>query len=473
VGENGAGKSTFMKILSGVWPEGSYSGDIFFLENPLKVQDTLSARELGISIIHQELCLFPKLSVAENIFLTEEAPYNGQASKRILSRVDWKKLQEQSETLFRTLGFNIPSNALIEDLSIAQKQLVEIAKAMHQNAKLLILDEPTSALSEKETQTLFHLIRKMKKEGMSFIYISHKLEEVFALSDRIVVLRDGKTVANLKTSESTQQEVIEHMVGRPFSPVSKKLNFDAKEPILKIKNLSLTENNKPILKDISFELYPGEILGIAGLMGAGRSELLKTILGLYPGERKGEIIFSDHKVSWRSMGEALNAGVSYVPEDRKKEGLFLSHSVNFNASISILKKFVNAFKRIDSAQEEVETAHICKSLKVKYNNLSQPIRLLSGGNQQKVLLGKMIATNPKIIFLDEPTRGIDLAAKEEIYEIIKTLSEKNIAVLLVSSELPELLNLSHRVLVLKEGQLVSNLQNNNLTQEKVMENAWN
>ncbi len=469
VGENGAGKSTLMKILSGVWPIGTFGGQVTFGGEPLQLKNPLQGRTTGISIIHQELCLFPKLSVAENLFLTESFPYDGKPSMRLFSRVQWESLYEKAESLFRDLEFDVPARALVEDLSVAQQQLVEIARAFHHKAQLLILDEPTSALSQQEVVHLFNVIKRMRKADMSFIYISHKLEEVFELADRIVVLRDGKAVAELDPKQTQASEVIRHMVGRPLKEGSKNSSEPHITKIFEVQHLSHTlPSGKKILEDISFELHEGEILGIAGLMGSGRSELLRSLLGVLPGMREGEVVYAGTRVHWNDIRQAMASGVAFVPEDRKKDGLFLDLGIDFNLTISNLSSLLGWGKQLDLKKESELVDVYAKKMNVKLNNFKDPIKLLSGGNQQKVLLAKMVARSPKILFLDEPTRGIDVGAKEEIYQIIRRLASEKISVVLVSSELPEILSLSDRVLVLREGRAVGELVNRALTQEQVM-----
>lgn len=470
VGENGAGKSTLMKILSGVWPVGSYEGKMVFEGEALAHKTPLDAREAGISIIHQELCLFPHLSVAENLFLSEAYPYEGKASSRLLSRVRWKTLFAHADTLMKDLGFDIPVRALVSELSVAERQLVEIARAFHQNASLLVLDEPTSALSQSEVERLFEVLKRMRGQ-ITFIYISHKLDEVFELCDRILVLRDGQSVAMLDAAATNAEEVIHHMVGRPLTLAQKHQVDVSGDPVLSVRNLShIEENGNLRLENISFDLMPGEILGVAGLMGSGRSELLRSLIGVLPGSRQGEVIFEGRTVAWNGIGEALNDGIAFVPEDRKKDGLFLDHSIEFNGTISVLHKFTRAgFLKLE--QEDRFAEDIFQQLHVKYAEGTDPIKVLSGGNQQKVLLAKMVATRPKVLLLDEPTRGIDIGAKEEIYQIIRELVRDGISVIVVSSELPEILGLSDRVLVLREGESRGLLINQDLTQERVMARA--
>ncbi|MBI1859474.1 MAG: sugar ABC transporter ATP-binding protein, partial [Deltaproteobacteria bacterium] len=454
VGENGAGKSTLMKILSGVWPHGSFSGQILLDGAELKLCSPLDGRKAGISIIHQELCLFPQLTVAENLFLTEEFPYTGRPSQRLFSPVRWAQLREHAAHLLGNLGFDVPCDVRIDTLSVAQRQLVEIARAFHQNARLLILDEPTSALSDSEVKNLFTVINRMRQSGMSFIYISHKLDEVFTLADRIVILRDGTSVSELDPKTTNRDEIVHHMVGRPLGQTAVVKTADAnRSKILEVKRLShRSPYGEPLLKDISFSLSQGEILGIAGLMGSGRSELLRSLLGILPGNRSGEIEYDGHAAPWTDMRGAMDHGIAFVPEDRKKDGLFLDLSIRFNTSIGILDRLSPkmGWLRLNSENEEV--TRLCKAMGVKLSHLDRAVRTLSGGNQQKVLLAKMVALSPRVLLLDEPTRGIDIGAKEEIYEIIRKLADCGIAIILVSSELPEILALADRVLVLREGE---------------------
>lgn len=470
VGENGAGKSTLMKILSGVWPHGSYQGHVEMGSQELRLTNPLEGRKAGISIIHQELCLFPELTVTENLFLTEEFPYTGRASQTLFCRVRWTEMIRNAVRLLDDLGFQVPASESIKSLSVAQCQLVEIARAFHQNARILILDEPTSALSNSEVKNLFSVIERMRSKGMAFVYISHKLEEIFRLADRIIVLRDGMSVAELKPNNTDQAEVVRHMVGRTL-PERK---ADRHHPcsgatILEVKQLGHHSPQGTVILDrIGFSLKQGEILGIAGLMGSGRSELLRSLLGVLPGRRTGSVLFNQEEKTWRGITDAMKDGIAFVPEDRKKEGLFLNLSIAFNTSISVLDKFRASAGLLDLSGEEKEVRRLCEAMGVKLSRLSDAVRTLSGGNQQKVLLSKVVALSPRILFLDEPTRGIDVGAKEEIYEIILKLADCGIAILLVSSELPEILALADRVLVLREGMAVGELENIHLTQEQVM-----
>ncbi len=468
VGENGAGKSTLMKILSGVWPHGSYEGHVLLGDNLLCLKDTLDGWNSGISIIHQELCLFPELTVAENLFLNEAFPYAGVPSQKLWSPVHWKSLYDRATGIFRELGFAVDARAKVRELSVAQRQLVEIARAFHHRSKILILDEPTSALSQVEVDQLFQVIRRMK-DHISFIYISHKLEEVFAMADRIVILRDGQSVAELNPKSVTREDVIAHMVGRPVEFSQRKHEGSTCPPRLRVSELSHRNNaGENILDQITFDLHPGEVVGVAGLMGSGRSELLRSIVGILPGTRSGTLLLGGKPIRWTSIQEAMDAGIAFVPEDRKRDGLFLDHSVKFNLTLSILNELAGHAGVLDLAREKTTAARLVKELQVKCASNELPVRWLSGGNQQKVLLAKVLARNPQVLLLDEPTRGIDIGAKQEIYELIHRLRDQGLAILLVSSELPEILALSDRIIVLRGGMMTADLPNENLRQETIL-----
>ncbi len=470
VGENGAGKSTLMKILSGVWPQGTFTGELRFAGEPLHLKSPLDARKAGISIIHQELCLFPHLTVAENLLLTEAPPFDGSPSASLFQAVGWPLLYAKASQLLEELGFEISAHSLVKDLSVAERQMVEIARAVHHQARLLILDEPTSALSTREVHRLFEVLDRMKASQVTLIYISHKLDEVFRLADRIVVLRDGRTVADLNPKETTPEEVVRYMVGRP---ILDKRYFEASvpaaEPLLEIEGLGhVLSDGHPRLEGIGFSVAPGEIVGVAGLMGSGRSELLRSLVGVLPGKRTGLVRFDGKVVDWKNVSESLDAGVSFVPEDRKKDGLCLDLGVGFNLSLSILRMLSDRLGLVDANRERNRAEELRRYLTVRCGTLAQSVKSLSGGNQQKVLLGKMVARGPRLLLLDEPTRGIDIGAKGEIYEIIAKLAAEGMAIMVVSSELPEILALSHRVVVLREGRQVGVLENQGLTQETIL-----
>ncbi len=455
-GENGAGKSTLMKILSGVWPKGSFTGEMVLSGKGFEPKNPLHAQQTGVAIIHQELSLFPELSVAENLFFSE--------GNRLTQRVNWNQLHQRAEALLEKLGFSIPVTEKVKNLSIGQKQWIEIAKALHQDVKVLLLDEPTSALGKSDTLRLMQLLKELKKTT-ALIYISHKLDEVFEIADQIIVLRDGHLALNQPREKVTEEQLIAAMVGRQFT-ASIRPKFEVKEntpPILRVENLThINPLGKPVLQNISFSLFPGEILGVGGLMGAGRSEFLRSLFGVLPGNRSGQILYEGKPIDWKDPADAISRGITFVPEERKKDGLFLDLSLTFNLTISLP----------DGHRKESRdrvTSKLLSLLKAKYQTPDQPVKSLSGGNQQKVLIGRTLATHPKLLLLDEPTRGIDIAAKMEIYDLLNHLKKEGIAILMVSSELPELLRLSDRVLVMRNGRCAATLDNDtHLTQETIM-----
>ena len=465
VGENGAGKSTLMKTLSGVYPAGTYGGEIFVNGELKQFHNIREAENAGIAIIFQELSLVKELTVAENIFL-------GKAPSRF-GIINWSEIYQKAGQLLRDLNLPINPRTKIGNLGIGQQQLVEIAKALSQNAKILVLDEPTAALTESEVETLFQILRNLKSRGVGMIYISHKLDEVFAMSDRITVLRDGKTIGTKAAKELDKDRVIALMVGREVGDIYPKTTHEFGENVLEIKHLTAFDAEHPSRKtvdDVSFAVKKGEILGIAGLMGAGRSELLMAIFGAWFGATSGEILVEGVKIQINSPSEAIKYGIGFVTEDRKRFGLILEQTISDNMTLAGLKRITSAFLT-NRARETVAARGFMKSLKVKANSPLTVAGTLSGGNQQKVVLGKWLLTNPKVLFLDEPTRGIDVGAKQEIYSEINKLAQQGLAIVMVSSELPEVLGLSDRVLVLHEGRLTGEFTRKDATPEKVMRAA--
>lgn len=462
VGENGAGKSTLMKTLSGVYPFGSYGGDIVVEGQVQQFKTVRDAENAGVAIIFQELSLVKELTVGENIFLGKEPSRFGI--------INWAELYQKASQLLKDLRLPIDPRTPVGNLGIGQQQLVEIAKALSQNAKLLVLDEPTAALTESEVETLFNILTDLKSRGVGMIYISHKLDEVFAMSDRITVLRDGKTVGTENAKDLTKDKVISLMVGRDVGDIFPKTSHEFGETVLEIKNLNAYDfdnPNKKIVNNVSFSVKKGEVLGIAGLMGAGRSELLMSIFGAWQGKSSGEVFVEGSKVDINSPAEAIKNGIGFVTEDRKRFGLILEQTILDNSTLAGLKQISGAFL-INRSRETIATKKVMSSLHVKANSPLTVTGTLSGGNQQKVVLGKWLLTNPKVLFLDEPTRGIDVGAKQEIYAEINKLAKTGLAIVMVSSELPEVLGLSDRVLVLHEGKLTGEFTKNEATPEKVM-----
>ncbi|HEV7645610.1 MAG TPA: xylose ABC transporter ATP-binding protein [Pyrinomonadaceae bacterium] len=462
VGENGAGKSTLMKVLSGVYPYPEYEGEIYVGDELRRFRNIREAETAGIAIIFQELSLVKELSVGENIFLGREPARFGI--------INWNELYHRATKLLQELNLPLDPRTPVGNLGIGQQQLVEIAKALSQNAQILVLDEPTAALTESEVEILFGILKDLKARGVGMIYISHKLDEVFTLSERITVLRDGKTVGTHPTSELNKNKVIAAMVGREVENIFPVVKHERGETILEVKNLSANDPNisgKKLVDDINFSVKKGEVLGIAGLMGAGRSELLMSIFGAQVERTSGEFFVAGKKVNIASPSDAIRHGIGFVTEDRKRYGLLLDQTILNNLTLAGLKRIGGKFLT-NRSKETAAAAEPMQSLRIKANSVMTVTGTLSGGNQQKVVLGKWLLTRPKILFLDEPTRGIDVGAKQEIYAQINKLAESGLAIVLVSSELPEVLGLSDRVIVLHEGKMTGEFTRAEATPEKVM-----
>ena len=465
VGENGAGKSTLMKVLSGVYPYPEYSGEIQVDDEPKRFRNIREAEETGIAIIFQELSLVKELSVGENIFLGREPSRFGV--------INWNELYHRATKLLRELNLPLDPRTPAGNLGIGQQQLVEIAKALSQNARILVLDEPTAALTESEVEILFGILKDLKDRGVGMIYISHKLDEVFLLSERITVLRDGKTVGTHPTSELNKNKVIAAMVGREVENIFPQVKHQRGETVLEVKNLSANDPNvsgKKLVDDVSFSVKKGEVLGIAGLMGAGRSELLMSIFGAQVDRTAGEFFIEGKKININSPADAIRHGIGFVTEDRKRYGLLLEQTVLNNLTLAGLKRISGKFLT-NRSREIAAAGEPMISLRIKANSVMTMTGTLSGGNQQKVVLGKWLLTGPKVLFLDEPTRGIDVGAKQEIYTQINRLAEAGLAIILVSSELPEVIGLSDRILVLHEGKMAGEFTRAEATPEKVMASA--
>jgi inositol transport system ATP-binding protein len=455
MGENGAGKSTFMKILIGLLK--ADSGSIYFNSEQIENMDVHSIMQKGISMIHQEILMVPELSVAQNIFL-------GREIKRAYL-LDEQAINQQAENLLQSMGLNIKVRTKAKHLSIAELQLVEIAKAVSNNARVIIMDEPSSALSEKEVEILFNTIKDLKSKGVAIIYISHKMEEIYRIADRITVLRDGEFIATKNTSDLDKSNLISLMVGRELEELFSANSIAQPEVVLKVKNL----HKKGKFSDINFEVHAGEVLGIAGLMGAGRTEIARAIYGLDSFD-SGEILLKGKKLKIRSPKDAIREGIGYVSEDRKALGFIPELSVKQNISLSsILNYSKTGF--IDEKKEEKASSKIAQQLNIKASGLNQKVMNLSGGNQQKVVIARVLMASPSLIILDEPTRGIDIGAKHEIYKLIKQLTESGLAVIMISSELPEILGMSNRILVLSKGKQKTILTQKEASQEKIMQYA--
>jgi len=462
VGENGAGKSTLMKVLSGVYPEGTFEGEILVDDQEQHFRGIRDSEAAGIAIIFQELSLVKELTVGENIFLGKEPSMFGV--------INWSELYHKASKLLHDLHLPIDPRVKVGTLGIGQQQLVEIAKALSQDAKILVLDEPTAALTESEVETLFGILRKLKARGVGMIYISHKLDEVFKMSDRITVLRDGKTVATHDAAETDKNKVIAAMVGREVGNIFPKPEHELGNIALEIKNLtaySVDNPDKKLVDDVTLGVRKGEVLGIAGLMGAGRTELLMAVFGAWTGKYSREILVEGKPVDIASPSDAIRNGIGFVTEDRKRFGLILEQTVLDNMTLAALRMLSGGLLT-HRTRETIAAQGSMRSLRVKADSPLTIAGTLSGGNQQKVVLGKWLITNPKVLFLDEPTRGIDVGAKQEIYAEINKLAKNGMAIVLVSSELPEVLGLSDRVIVLHEGRLTGEFTRTEATPEKVM-----
>ena len=465
VGENGAGKSTLMKVLSGVYPHGTYEGEILIEGVTRQFKNVRDSENAGIAIIFQELSLVKELTVGENIFLGKEPARFGI--------IDWSELYHKASKLLGDLNLDLDPRVQVGSLGIGQQQLVEIAKALSQEARILVLDEPTAALTESEVETLFTILGKLKARGVGMIYISHKLDEVFQMSDRITVLRDGKTVGTSDAKELTKAAVIAKMVGREVGDIFPTPEHEFGDVVLELKGLtaySVDATEKKLVDNVSFSVRKGEVLGIAGLMGAGRTELLMSLFGAWQGRGSRQILLNGKPVSINSPAEAIANGIGFVTEDRKRFGLILNQTILDNMTLAGLRRIVGGLLT-DRNKENAAASGPMRSLRVKANSPFTVTGTLSGGNQQKVVLGKWLLTNPSVLFLDEPTRGIDVGAKQEIYAEINKLAKEGLAIVLVSSELPEVLGLSDRVLVLHEGKLTGEFTRKEATPEKVMHAA--
>lgn len=464
IGENGAGKSTLMKILSGVYDD--YEGNIIFKGNTVRFKNTREAQHAGIAIIHQELNLVPHLTITENLFLGRELTNNW-------GMLDKKAMRQRTTELLQKLKLSVSPDSLITDLKVGQQQVVEIAKALLYDAEVIIMDEPTSAISESEVEVLFENIASLKSQGKAIVYISHKLNELFKIADHYTVLRDGKTIESGDMKDITHDILIHKMVGREIDIVRNSNAVIAKNVLLKVEGLCLNKpgsEQKQLLNNICFELYSGEILGIFGLMGAGRTELMETLLGMHPGLTKADIILNNQPVKYKSAAEAIKAGMALVPEDRKKDGLVLGLDVKINISLSSLDKMQGGW--LINNKAELDLAHkYIKALKIKTPSEKQMVKNLSGGNQQKIVIAKCLATQPKVLMLDEPTRGIDINAKNEIYKLIAELAASGLGIIMVSSELPEIMAVADRILVMADGTITAAFNAGDATEDNILKAA--
>ena len=455
MGENGAGKSTLMKVLTGIYSRDA--GTIEYLGNSVVFKNPKNSQEAGISIIHQELNLVPNLTIAENIFL-------GREFTNSFGAINWKKMYEEADKLLKRLNVSYDSHKLCSQLSIGEQQMVEIAKALSFESKVIIMDEPTDALTDTETESLFRVIKELKAENRGIVYISHRIKEIFEICDDITVLRDGKFIGEAKVSDINEERLIEMMVGRKLEEQYPHIEVEAGETRLEVKNLSGSG-----VYDISFNLKKGEILGISGLMGAGRTELMKVLYGALPKE-SGDLYLDKEKISINSPQEGLKNGIVYISEDRKGDGLILGMSVKENMSLTALALFAQKGRILHKKEEQAVKDYIAM-FNIKTPSQDQQIALLSGGNQQKVAIAKGLMTKPKVLILDEPTRGVDVGAKKEIYQLINKFKEEGLSIIMVSSDMPEVLGMSDRILVMREGRINGEFSRENATQEKLLKAA--
>jgi D-xylose transport system ATP-binding protein len=463
-GENGAGKSTLIKVLCGYYPTGTYGGEIRLQDKTVNFRTLRAAEEHGIALIAQELALVPELSISENMVLGREPVSHGL--------IQWSQVRSEAQRGLGLVGLDIDPDRKVKEFGIGHQQMVEIAKALLKNAEILVLDEPTAALTESDVQTLLSFLKELRSRGVSCIYISHRLEEVFQIADRITVLRDGRTVGTNHVSELNQDKVIAMMVGREVKSLYPRSESRIGDVALSVKNWAMEDPNNPgrrILDGIDFEVREGEVLGVAGLMGAGRTALVSSIFGAGRGRVTGTLSVKNcpQTAPFASPSEAIAAKLALVSEDRKRFGLVLEASILENMTLVTLKQFVktgilNHIERGKKSTEQFE------SLRVRAPGLSSLVGQLSGGNQQKVVLGKWLMAAPNVLFLDEPTRGIDVGAKAEIYQLISKFAAQGLAVVLISSDLPEILGMSHRVLVLSQGRQTACLNHSEATPERVM-----
>ena len=456
VGENGAGKSTLINVLGGIHMRDQ--GEIFIEGRDAGITSILSARDAGISIVHQELVLVPHLSIAENIFINRIPMKNGM--------VDYKTMYRRAQGFIDDLELDLRAKTKVMELSIAQQQMVEIVKAVSFNAKIIVMDEPTSSLTDKETVALFDSIRKLKARGIGIIYISHRLSEIYEIADRVTILRDGQTIITKNVSETNTDEIVRYMVGREMNNYYTR-NYNTPGPVV-LKAEGITSAK---VRDVSFEIRAGEILGFSGLVGAGRTETIKAILGLQH-MTGGRVSFLGKERHFKEPRQAYRAGIGYVPENRREEGIIPLQTIRFNTTIKVLDQFIH-FIHVNFKKEAAITQRYFDRLRVKAPSQLALLQNLSGGNQQKVVIGSWLAAKPSLLILDEPTRGIDVGAKAEIYALMDSLAAEGIAIILISSELPEVINMSDRVVVMREGTVSKVLQRDEISQETIMQYAVN
>ena len=458
MGENGAGKSTLIKILSGV--NHIDEGELFYKGQSMKFQTPMDAIKAGISVVYQEIKLVDTLTVSENIFI-------GRPPMKSRSRIDWKQLHKNARALLDSINADIDEHAIVGNLSIAQQQMVEICKALSQNAELIIMDEPSATLTDKELSMLFSILKNLKQRGITVIYISHRMEEVFEISDTVTVLRDGKHIFTGATADLDRKQLISMMVGRELENEYPKEFADQSETLLEVRNL----NRPGVLHNINMKLYGGEVLCISGLVGSGRTEFARTIFGAdYSKSNTGEILIKGKSVMIHSVVDAMNHGIALIPEDRKRQGLVLDMSVRENVSMANIRRVMRGLSISRKLENSLAKEYI-KSLRIMTPDEQRAVKNLSGGNQQKVVIAKWLASNADILILDEPTRGVDVGAKAEIYKLLNTFTKAGKGVIMISSEMPEVLGMCDRILVFREGTISGEFSREEATQEKLLDAA--
>ena len=453
IGENGAGKSTLMKILTGVYERSE--GEILLHEKPVSFNDTKESQDSGIAFIHQELNLIKDLSIAENIYLGREPVTSTR-------RIQWRKLNEDAKKWLDKIGLTEDPRELVKNISIGKQQMVEIAKALSINAEVIIMDEPTGALTPQETEKLFDVIRELRNDDKCVVYISHRLQEIFEICDDITVLRDGELIKESTVDQIDEETIIEMMVGRKLSEQYPRIDHKPGDESLKVTKLT-----NEFVRDVSFSVRKGETLGVAGLMGSGRTELMRSIFGIYP-LQEGSIEVYGKAKKITSPASAYENGIAYVSEDRKANGIITGMTLRDNITLSSLKDFLGPARNIDKKKEEESALKYIKNMSIRTTGTKQHLQFLSGGNQQKVSIARNLLTKPKILILDEPTRGVDVGARKEIYDLINELKKDGISIIVVSSDIPEVLGISDRVMVMHEGEIAGFMDIHEATQEKIM-----
>lgn len=456
VGENGAGKSTLMKVLTGIYKKDA--GEVIYQGESCAFNGPKSSQEAGIGIIHQELNLIPELTIAENIFL-------GREFTRAFGAIDWKKMYAEADKLLARLNLAYSSHRLVSELSIGDQQMVEIAKVLSFGSKVIIMDEPTDALTDTETESLFSVIRELRDQGCGIVYISHRLKEIFEICDDVTVLRDGQFIGEKPVASLKEDTLIEMMVGRKLEDQYPRINIPQGKTKLNVINLSGED-----VHDVSFSLHESEILGISGLMGAGRTELMKIIYGALP-KTNGTVELDGKPCQIKKPAEGLEQGIVYISEDRKRDGLVLGMSVKENMSLTALRYFSRGMGVLNHKEEQLTVGDFIKLFNIKTPSMDQTIGFLSGGNQQKVAIARGLMTRPKVLILDEPTRGVDVGAKKEIYQLINKFKQEGLSIILISSEMPEVMGMSDRILVMHEGRISGEFSAHNVTQEMLMATA--